>query len=268
MFGAAIGVRLSRVPIPERWRPNVYRTLYGKKYEALDESELEKPLSEFRSVNELFTRGVRKEMRPLVQSCDQHFAIPCDSTVQEIGRVQNDTILTVKQIGYQLSSLAPQTNVADFHDGHFAILFLSPRDCHRVFSPQSGSLTAMTHVPGYRLLVHPPYQRAEYPVFTINERLVMELQTPLGRCLIIMVAGWGVGHITHPFDCGLQHRSRRTTRFILPEPRCVTTGDWLATFELGSTVVMITEAIESLEPSVKAGDKLFYGQSLFRKDRS
>ena len=265
MLGAALGVRLSRLPLPTRLRPKVYNTLYGGKYEALDESELEKPLHEFRSINELFTRGVRPEKRPLVTDAHRHFTVPCDCTVQETGLLQDETILTVKDIEYQLSSLAQTTDTASFANGRYAILFLSPRDCHRVFSPQSGTLDSLTHVPGYRLLVHPPYQRREFPVFTLNERLVMELTTPLGRCLLIMVAGWGVGHITHPFATGLRPGSRQCTRVDLPEGRPVSPGDWLATFELGSTVVVITEPRDDLNATISAGDKLCYGQSLFQQ---
>lgn len=264
MFGAALGVRLSRVPIPSRMRPKVYRTLYGGKYPPLDEKELEKPLAEFRSINELFTRGVRPEFRPTITDSERHFVVPCDSTVQEIGTLQDDSIFTVKDIQYQLTSLAPSTNIEEFRDGHYAILFLSPRDCHRVFSPQNGTLTAMTHIPGYRLLVHPPHQKKEFPVFTLNERLVMELKTSLGRCLLIMVAGWGVGHITHPFSTGLVPHGRRFSRVEFDDGRSVRSGEWLATFELGSTVVVITEKDNALQPAVEAGDALMYGQSLFR----
>lgn len=263
LFGATLGVRLARCPVPQALRPRVYRALYGKKYDALNEDDLEKPLDSFRSINELFTRGVKHGRRPVVENAEHHFAAPCDGTVQDIGRLQNDTILTVKGIPYQLSSLAPTSDVNDFNDGHFAILFLSPRDCHRVFSPQTGNLTAMTHVPGYRLLVHPPYQRPEYPVFTLNERLIMELSTSLGRCLLIMVAGWGVGHITHPFETGLQPHSRRVTRVDFESPRPVSTADWLATFELGSTVILITENSRPLTESVQRDGTLLYGESLF-----
>lgn len=263
MFGASLAVRLSRCPIPKSLRSKVYRTLYGRKYDALDEADLEQPLSEFRSLNELFTRGVRPERRPIVTDCEHHFAVPCDSAVQDIGRLQDDTILTIKDIGYRLSSLAPTTTVDDFCDGYFAVLFLSPRDCHRVFSPQCGTLDAVTHVPGYRLLVHPPYQRKEFPVFTLNERLVMELSTPLGRCLLIMVAGWGVGHITHPFQTDLKPGGRQLSRIEFAPQRSVRTGDWLATFELGSTVVLITTPACELQTSVHIGASLRYGQSLF-----
>ena len=71
-------------------------------------------------------------------------------------------------------------------------------NCHRVFSPQDGQLEQAIHVPGYRLLVHPPYQREDFPVYTLNERMILRLSTPLGPCLVVMVAGWGVGNISLP----------------------------------------------------------------------
>ena len=258
-------VRLSRIPLPARIRPSVYRKLYGRKYDPLDESELEKPLAEFRSLNELFTRGVRDEFRPLAKNVSQHLICPCDSTVQALGRVDDDTVMQVKNISYQLQSLAPGTDVSAFRDGQYAILFLSPRDCHRVFSPQDGTLTGLTHVPGHRLLVHPPFQREEFPVFTLNERLVLHLETSFGRCLLIMVAGWGVGHITHPFATGLKPRARRISHVQFESPRPVRAGEWLATFELGSTVVLVTESDRQLplRPAVETSDSVRYGQSLF-----
>jgi phosphatidylserine decarboxylase len=265
MFGAAMCVKLSRIPLPARIRPSVYRQLYGRKYDSLDESELEKPLAEYRSLNELFTRGVRQELRPLAKNVRQHLICPCDGTVQAFGRVDDDTVMQVKNISYQLQSLAPETDVSMFRDGHYAILFLSPRDCHRVFSPQDGTLTGLTHVPGHRLLVHPPFQREEFPVFTLNERLVMHLETSFGRCLLIMVAGWGVGHISHPFTTGLKPRGRRISQVQFRIPRHVAAGDWLATFELGSTVVLVAESDpqQPIRSVVESGDTVRYGQSLF-----
>ena len=100
-------------------------------------------------------------------------------------------------------------------------------------------------------------------MFTLNERLVMELSTSLGRCLLIMVAGWGVGHITHPFPTGLIPHGRKITRVDFETPRPVQAGDWLATFELGSTVVLITEGGCPLAESVHRADTLRYGESLF-----
>jgi phosphatidylserine decarboxylase len=263
LCAAALAVRLSGVEIPSRrLRLLVYRTMYGKKYPPLDESELELPLWEYRSIDALFTRGVRPERRPIAQAKDQ-FLCPCDSKVQEVGRVEGGRAFTVKGIQYTLASLLPQTNVSRFEGGQFGIFFLSPNDCHRVVGPQEARVEEVVHVPGYRLLVHPPYQRAEYPVFTLNERVVLRLATPLGACVLVMVAGWGVGNITLRFDPAFRPRPRRVTRRTYPTPVAVRPGEWLATFGLGSTVILITEPGERVTTHVARDEKVKYGQPVF-----
>jgi phosphatidylserine decarboxylase len=263
MCAAALAVKLSRLPIPtKRLRLRLYRTLYGKKYPALDEAELDRPLAEYRSLNALFTRGVRPEFRPIAASADD-FVCPCDGRVQDIGIVQKDKILTVKGIEYTLASLLAGQNPEAFHGGHFAIVFLSPADCHRIFSPQDGCVEEVLHVPGSRLLVHPPYQRKEFPVFCLNERVIVRMRTPLGSCALVLVAGWGVGNITLPLDRKFRPRRRSLKRKTYVPPLNVRRGDWVATFELGSTAILITEPSDRLVPCVGRDDPVKYGQPLF-----
>lgn len=263
LLGAALGVRLARTPIPGRaLRRKVFRMLYGAKYESLDERELEKPLAEYRTVNELFTRGVPEGLRTLPERTDQ-FLSPVDSTVQEAGRITDDLVLRVKGLRYSLQSLLPDFDTAPFSNGHFAVLFLSPRDCHRVYSPADGRILSLTHVPGHRLLVHPTHQTQEFPVFTLNERLIISLDTDLGRCVLVMVAGWGVGNITHPFPVSSRISPRRVTTRTLDPPRAVRRGEWIATFELGSTVICLLETSGAGGLCVGADDTLRIGEPLF-----
>ena len=107
---AVLGVRLARVPVPtRRLRESFYRFTFNKKYPpGLDESEAEKPLGEYRSLNALFTRGLKPACRPITAGTPQ-FLSPCDGTVQEIGRVEAGKILTLKGIEYKLSSLLPDS---------------------------------------------------------------------------------------------------------------------------------------------------------------
>ena len=261
LFLATLGVKLARLRLPtRRLRLALYRKIFGKKYPpGLDENEAERPLWDYPSLNALFTRGIKPEFRP-VPTGTPEFLAPCDGTVQEIGRIDRDRILTLKGISYTLGSLLPHTDVRPFENGHFAIVFLSPIDCHRIFSPQDGHLEEAIHVPGYRLLVHPPFQRAEYPTYTLNERMILRFSTTLGPCLLVMVAGWGVGNITLPHAPSFRPRSRVAARKSWTPPLAVTRGQWVATIELGSTAVLITPPAASVSALVSTNDKVKYGQ--------
>ncbi len=264
-LGAALlGVTLARLPLPSRrLRERLFRTVFGKKYPpGLNEAEMDRPLAEYPTLNALFTRGVRPEFRPIPAGTPQ-FLSPCDGTVQDVGRVEKGRILTLKRIEYTLESLLPKTDTAAFEGGHFAVVFLSPIDCHRVFAPQDGELHEATHVPGSRLLVHPPFQRAEFPVYTLNERVAFRFTTPLGPCALVMVAGWGVGNVTLPAAPDFRPRQRELATKTWTPPLPVRRGEWVATFELGSTVVLVVPPRDGVTPLVSPNDKVRYGQPLF-----
>jgi phosphatidylserine decarboxylase len=258
---ALLGIHLSRLTIPSRrLRLWLYRTVFGKKYPpGLDENEADRPLWAYPSLNALFTRGIKPACRPIPAGTPQ-FLSPCDGTVQDVGRIEDGKILTVKGIEYTLHSLLPHTDPRPFEGGHFVVIFLSPIDCHRVFSPQDGHLEEASHVPGFRLLVHPPYQRAEYPVYTLNERMILRFSTSLGPCVVAMVAGWGVGTITLRFAPEFRPRSRVAARRSWSPPVAVKRGEWVATFELGSTVVLLTPPAANSMTLISPNEEVKYGQ--------
>ena len=262
---AVLAIKLSRIPIPSRRiRRRLFRDEYVRRYPpGLNEEESERPLEDYPSLNALFTRGLRPEHRPIPAGTPAVLS-PCDGRVQDVGRVDGGKLLTVKGIEYSLASLLANGDARPFEGGLFAIIFLSPIDCHRVFSPADGRLECVVHVPGSRLLVHPPLQRPEYPVYTLNERMILRLSSDAGPCAVVMVAGWGVGNITLPLAPGLRAGSRRVESFGWDSPPAVARGDWIATFELGSTVVLLTSPSPGATPLVTPNEKVRYGQPLFR----
>jgi phosphatidylserine decarboxylase len=261
---AVLGVKLARLPIPtKKLRTSLYRTIFNKKYPpGINEDESAQPLSAYPSLNALFTRGIKPEFRPIPADTPQ-FLCPCDGAVQDLGRLDRDKLLTLKGIEYSLRSLLPDVDTQPFENGHYAIVFLSPIDCHRLFSPQDGRLEEAIHVPGYRLPVHPPCQRAEYPVYALNERMILRLSTALGPCLVVMIAGWGVGNISLPAAPDFRPRSNELTNKVWPTPIAVKRGEWIATFELGSTAVLITPPGIDVTSLVSLNEKVKYGQPVF-----
>jgi phosphatidylserine decarboxylase len=258
---AILGIKLARLPVPtKRLRLRLYRNVYGKKYPpGLDENEAERPLSSYRSLNALFTRGIKPEFRPMPLGTPQ-FLCPCDGSVQDIGAIERGRLLTLKGIEYTLESLLPHVDSRPFEGGNFMIVFLSPIHCHRVFSPQDGHLEKAVHVPGSRLLVHPPFQRAEFPVYTLNERMILQFSTKFGPSLVVMVAGWGVGNITLPSAPDFRPRSREVESRTYSQPLPVKRGDWIATFELGSTVVLLMPPGANVTSLVVPNQEVRYGQ--------
>ncbi|MCI0683556.1 MAG: archaetidylserine decarboxylase [Gemmataceae bacterium] len=261
---AVLGVKLARLPLPtRRLRASIYRTVFGKKYPpGINEDEAEQPLASYPSLNAVFTRGIRPEYRPIADTPAQ-FLCPCDGAVQDLGRLDRDRLLTLKGIEYTLAALLPGVDTRPYEHGHYAIIFLSPIDCHRVFSPQDGELVEAIHVPGHRLPVHPPCQRAEYPVYALNERMILRLATGLGPCVVVMIAGWGVGNITLPAAPDFRPRRKRLTRKTWPAPLAIRRGEWIATFELGSTAVLITPPSAEATSLVSKDQKVKYGQPAF-----
>jgi phosphatidylserine decarboxylase len=258
---AVVGVKLARMRIPtKRLRLSLYRSVFGTKYPpGINESEAEFPLWVYPSLNGLFTRALKPEYRPIAASAAQ-FSAPCDGVIQDAGRLQRDKLMTLKGIEYSLTSLLPTVDASAFFGGEYAIIFLSPIDCHRVFSPHDGRLERAIHVPGYRLPVHPPCQRAEYPVYALNERMILQLTTPLGPCLVVMIAGWGVGNITLPSAPDFKPGRRAITSWSRPHD--VKRGDWIATFELGSTAVLITPPGLSAATLLTPHERVKYGQPI------
>jgi hypothetical protein len=74
-----------------------------------------------------------------------------------------------------------------------------------------------------------------------------------------------VGNITHPFPLGLRKRRRKVERHVLRVPREFRAHDWLATFELGSTVIVLAEPRSGRRFLPDAGAPVHIGQPLFEE---
>jgi phosphatidylserine decarboxylase len=77
-----------------------------------------------------------------------------------------------------------------------------------------------------------------------------------------MVAGCGVGNITLPLAPDFRPRLRALAGKTWSPPLAVRRGDWVATFELGSTVVLLTPPAAGVTSLVSPNEKVKYGQPL------
>ncbi len=220
--------------------------------------DAEKPLEQYESLQDFFTRRLKPGLRP-VDSAPDAIVHPADGRVVASGYADANCRVEVKGISFSIPELLGGVDVAaPFAGGAFAITYLSPKDYHRVHSPAEGDVTGWVHIPGTLFPVNDASVAREPGLFAINERHVTLLEGPIGRFAVVMVAAVGVGHITVSYDPmvathdGLPNDGKvRIRRFPVNQRPRIERGGELGIFHLGSTSIILFEkgraALESAD---------------------
>ena len=194
----------------------------------------------YKSFNEFFTRPLKDGARPLASSA---WVCPVDGAISQCGAIERDQIFQAK--GHQYSTRAlvggDAALAAQFQNGQFATLYLSPRDYHRIHMPIAGKLLRMIHVPGDLFSVNPTTARGVPSLFARNERVVCEFETEKGPLVLVLVGATIVGSMATVWH-GLVNPPRpgtvREWRYDSQDVR-LQKGEEMGRFLLGSTVVML-----------------------------
>ncbi len=235
---------------------------FARRYR-LDMTEVLRPLSSYATVRELFTRELRPGARPITEG--EGVAVsPADGRVYEAGVATDGRLVQVKGVDYTLAALlADPGEAAAFAGGAYVVVYLSPHDYHRVHAPLGGSITGCSYVRGDLFPVNPASVTTVPGLFTRNERLVILLDTPAGRCAVVMVGATVVGRLRASFDPGLA--ARRAPRAAYRPPRPVDKGAEIGVFDMGSTVICCFAAGRvALDPALVPGRTVRVGQPLGR----
>ena len=194
----------------------------------------------YKSFNEFFTRPLKEGVRPLASST---WVCPVDGAISQCGAIELDQIFQAK--GHQYSTRAlvggDAALAAQFQNGQFATLYLSPRDYHRIHMPIAGKLLRMIHVPGDLFSVNPTTARGVPGLFARNERVVCEFETAQGPMVLVLVGATIVGSMAtvwhgqvNPPRPGMVREWHYDTQNVLLQK-----GEEMGRFLLGSTVVML-----------------------------
>jgi phosphatidylserine decarboxylase len=228
--------------LPRRSRAAVYRRFAARV--GADLSEVERPLEDYASLDEFFTRRLRPGARAIAS--DAGLAVsPCDGTVSEHGVAAAGHLIQAKGREYTLHGLlADRAAAARFTGGSYVTIYRAPRDYHRVHFAVEGKVTGFQHIPGALFPVNASAVKHVGGLFTRNERLVTYQDTPVGEVASVMVGATAVGHITVTYDAvetRVRGRGRPGARVRFAAPRAVERGDELGAFHLGSTVILLFE---------------------------
>ncbi len=257
-----------------RTLPKVLRApLYGAFANAVgaELGEVEHSLDDYKSFGAFFSRGLKNGARSLPEAAGD-WAAPCDCNVAEAGPL-DERALSAKGHSFSLTSLLGDTALADkLQSGDFLTLYLSPRDYHRVHAPTDCQLIRYTYIPGSLYPVAPFYRKHIGNIFSVNERIVLELESEIGVFALVMVGAAGVGNmrLTSPeFESRhmrasvfpLAKNSSGPHRVELAEPLLLHRGQELGAFELGSTVILCTPS-GALSIRASVGQVLQFGDAI------
>jgi len=194
----------------------------------------------YATFNEFFTRALRSDARPLAQA---DFVCPVDGAISQFGAIENDQLFQAKGHHYSTTALVGGDHklAAQFQDGSFATIYLSPKDYHRIHMPCDGRLTRMIYVPGDLFSVNPVTARGVPGLFARNERVVCLFESAHGPFVLTLVGATIVGSMATVWHGVVNPPRSREVRMWEYDKQNVSLkkGDEMGRFLLGSTVVML-----------------------------
>ena len=196
--------------------------------------------------NDFFTRALKPGARPLA---DAPFVCPVDGAISQLGCIEGGQVFQAKGHTYSTQALVggDAALAAQFQDGAFATIYLSPKDYHRIHMPSAGRLRHMVHVPGDLFSVNPATARGVPGLFARNERVVCVFDMPaveglapkqfvlvlVGATIVGSMATVWHGLVNPPRSGKLREWTYDTHDLQFKQ------GDEMGRFLLGSTVVLL-----------------------------
>jgi phosphatidylserine decarboxylase len=235
--------RVAERPVP-RGLLNPVLSAYVRAFR-VDLGEAQVPAAGFASFNDFFTRRLRDGVHS-VDPDPMAVVSPADGRLDDAGDVDASSRFLVKGKDYDAAELLGSAADAErYHGGRYAVVYLSPRDYHRVHSPVDGVVRGVRHMPGTLYPVNAIGVEHVPRLFARNERVVVHVETErFGDVAVVFVGAFIVGRITLTIDApprpphGGEPAERRYDPAVAPR---LARGDELGAFLLGSTVVLMLQ---------------------------
>jgi len=246
--------------IETAWIKNTFTLWFVNKHQVnLAEAELDN-ISEYVHFNDFFTRSLKSQARPISES---EIISPVDGVISQAGKVKDSQVLQAKGYDFSISQLLGGESVEKIENGHFATIYLAPKNYHRIHMPIDGKLVSMRYIPGNLFSVNHKTVNKVNRVFARNERLVCLFDTVFGRVAFVLVGAIFVGsmetswhgQVTPPYGKVFKVYDYTEKEFELFK------GEEMGRFNMGSTVIML---LPENAPALKlhSGQELKMGQSL------
>jgi len=221
---------------------NTFISWFVKRYNVdMSLAAEENPLA-YACFNDFFTRALKPGARP-IDSTEDAIVCPADGAISQLGKIIDGRIFQAKGQDYTTVELlgGDAELAAEFTDGTFATVYLSPRDYHRVHMPYGGKLRAMVSIPGELFSVNTVTAENVPRLFSRNERAAAIFDTDIGPMAVVLVGAMIVAGIETVWDGQIAPFASRDIATSLYPYQNITLnkGDEMGRFKLGSTAVVL-----------------------------
>lgn len=258
----AIGAA-SRLDIPppvSKAVVSVYQRIFGVDLKDVDP---QRHAQGYRRFDDFFTRTLKEGARP-VDPDPNVLSSPSDGFLRESVEIEAGSTIRAKGHDYSVGELlGDEAWAQEFIGGTHSTIYLHPRDYHRVHSPVKGAVESARLIPGRLLPVTDAALEVEPNLFARNERLVHRISSEQGSVAVVMVAAFGVSHMSCTYAEIQSHPKEPVFRTFSP-PCVVQKGGELGIFHLGSTVILLADR-NFPAAAARSPGTIQMGQSLLRK---
>jgi phosphatidylserine decarboxylase len=212
----------------------------------------------YTSFDAFFTRKLREGARP-IDGDDYTLVSPADGRIVDTGRSDVHGTIQVKGKPYTVEELVGDAKWArELSGGAFTVVYLSPRDYHRVHVPVAGEIVRVRGIEGDRYPVNSIGEQHVKGLFVKNRRVVIEVRSPqFGKVAVVMVGAMIVGRMS---VVGIDQPDVQGEHFPSP-PIQISRGGELGKFHLGSTVVLLLPP-DHFDRWVREPGDVNFGQAL------
>lgn len=204
----------------------------------------------YRNFNDFFTRALKPGSRPIANS---PWVSPADGILSQFGPVTKGDLVQAKGHTYSVEALLGHRDQFSqrLQNGSFFTVYLSPRDYHRVHMPASGTRIEQRDISG-RLYSVAAITVDNIPgLFTRNARRISLFEDAEGHLFAVVLVG------------AINVSSMDTIWDDTPEVSAkVAKGDEMGRFNLGSTVVVVTEQSIDFADNTAPGQAISLGNAI------
>lgn len=218
---------------------------FAKIYQ-LNEAEMEKRVTDYPTLHDLFVRTLKQGAR-VIDKNEDSVVSPVDAVIEDIGPIKETSEIVVKGKTYSIEEMLGDPAVlTKYLNGTYMILYLSPSHYHRIHSPINGTVTKQWTLGAKSYPVNKLGLKYGVRTLAKNYRVITEVKTNYGHAAIVKVGAMFVNSIE------TTHKGSTLEK-----------GGEMAYFSFGSTVVLLfekdtfqVEANIQTPKDIKVGEKI------------